>query len=124
MGGDEGARSVLEGAVNAAGVTHDPSLLAWHPEYGIFVIALSFLALTALFSLYARYRFHSLHDREQRADPKVSPRQAFAAQILYNRSRVAVSVMILVAFVVGLGVVFVVGNAVRAPEPYRSTDTE
>ena len=124
MGGDEGTRSVLEGAVNAAMVVADPSLLVWHGEYGIFVIALVFLALTGLFSLFSRYRFHSLYDREQRADPKVSPRQVFAAQILYNRSRVAVSVMILVAFVVGLAVVFVVGNAARAPEPYRSTDME
>ncbi len=106
----------------AAPVAGDPSLLVWHGEYGIFVIAFTFLALTGLFSLFARYRFHSLYDREQRADPKVSPRHVFAAQIRYNRSRVALSIMILVAFVVGLAIVFVVGNAAHAPEPYRGSE--
>ncbi|NOU33825.1 MAG: hypothetical protein HOO96_38520 [Polyangiaceae bacterium] len=105
-------------------IAAEPSPFVWVPEYGLVAIAGGFVVATALFSLFARYRFRSLYDREQRADPKVSPRQVFAAQILYNRSRIAVSVMILVAFVVGLGVVFVVGNAARAPAPYRNTDME
>jgi hypothetical protein len=120
MGGNEGTRSVLEGAVIAA----EPSPFVWVPEYGLVAIAGGFVVATVLFSLFARYRFRSLYDREERGDAEVAPRQVFAAQILYNRSRIAIVVVTLLAIVVGMLVLLAVSNGSRSRQPYRSTDTE